>query len=180
MNCPIFRLIQQSFSRTRCWMKNWHNRLTFYTSQAKENHMLQVPIMSQLSRFERELPVLRGQLLSSWSFLKSPVLRWFWLECQIFMNFSSRSQFLQVRCQRDVKILAANNEIRRVCCSCRLILCTPLFRLVGEGKGGGEVEPPIKLSKRGGLTGPQLWEGVAGKEGGNFFQGVVAIFTRER
>ena len=36
---------------------------------------------------------------------------------------------------------------------------------------GGRVEPPTKFSKRGGLTGPQLLEGVAGKEGGEFFQG---------
>ena len=41
---------------------------------------------------------------------------------------------------------------------------------------GGRVEPPTKFSKRGGLTGPQLLEGVAGKEGGDFFRG-VAIFT---
>ena len=34
------------------------------------------------------------------------------------------------------------------------------------------VEPPTKLSKRGqDLTGPQLLEGVAGKEGDDFFQG---------
>ena len=35
------------------------------------------------------------------------------------------------------------------------------------------VEPPTKFSKRGGgaLTGPQLLEGVAGKEGDDFFQG---------
>ena len=37
--------------------------------------------------------------------------------------------------------------------------------------GGGGVETPTKFSKRGGLTGPQLLEGVAGKEGGDFFQG---------
>ena len=41
---------------------------------------------------------------------------------------------------------------------------------------GGRVEPPTKFSKRGGLTGPQLLEGVAGKEGVTFFRG-VAIFT---
>ena len=35
----------------------------------------------------------------------------------------------------------------------------------------GRVEPPTKYSKRMGLTGPQLLEGVAGKEGGDFFQG---------
>ena len=30
---------------------------------------------------------------------------------------------------------------------------------------------PSQFSKRGGLTGPQFLEGVAGKEGGDFFQG---------
>ena len=37
-------------------------------------------------------------------------------------------------------------------------------------KGGRGLEPPTKFSKRGVLTGPQLLEGVAGKEGGDFFQ----------
>ena len=36
--------------------------------------------------------------------------------------------------------------------------------------GGGGVKPPTKFSKRGGLTGPQLLEGVAGKEGVTFFR----------
>ena len=49
------------------------------------------------------------------------------------------------------------------------ILCTPFLL-------GGGVEPPTKLSKRGGLTGPQLLEGVAEREGVTFFSG-VAIFT---
>ena len=40
------------------------------------------------------------------------------------------------------------------------------------GGGGGGVEPPSKFSERGVFTGPQLLEGVAGKEGGLF-----AIFT---
>ena len=45
----------------------------------------------------------------------------------------------------------------------------------GGGRGG--VEPPTKFKKKGGsLTGPQLLEGVAGKEGMTFFRG-VAIFT---
>ena len=38
----------------------------------------------------------------------------------------------------------------------------------------GGVEPPTKFSKKkggGGLTGPQLLEGVPGKEEGDFFQG---------
>ena len=47
-------------------------------------------------------------------------------------------------------------------------------------KGGGGAEPPTKFSKRGGgLTGPQLLEGVAGKKGGDFFQEGVAIFTQK-
>ena len=41
----------------------------------------------------------------------------------------------------------------------------------------GRVVPPTKFSKRKDLTGPQLLEGVAGKEGGDFFQGGVAILT---
>ena len=40
----------------------------------------------------------------------------------------------------------------------------------------GEFELPTKFSKRVGLTGPQLLEGVAGKEGVTFFRG-AAIFT---
>ena len=42
--------------------------------------------------------------------------------------------------------------------------------------GGRGVEPPTKFSNRGGgsLTGPQVLEGVAGKEGGE-----VAIFTQK-
>ena len=41
------------------------------------------------------------------------------------------------------------------------------------------LEPPTKFSKRGGgLTGPQLLEGVAGEEGADLFKGGgVAIFT---
>ena len=35
--------------------------------------------------------------------------------------------------------------------------------------GGGRVEPPTKFSKRGGLIGPQLLQGVAGKEGVTIF-----------
>ena len=44
-------------------------------------------------------------------------------------------------------------------------MCTP------PPLSAGGVEPPTKFSKRGGLTGPQLLQGVAGK-GGDFFQGV--------
>ena len=35
--------------------------------------------MFQLSHFEREAPVFRGQLQSSYLLLKSPVLKWSWL-----------------------------------------------------------------------------------------------------
>ena len=48
-----------------------------------------------------------------------------------------------------------------------------------EGRGGVVVALPTKFSKRGGLTGPQLLEGVAGKEGVTFFRG-VAIFTQQK
>ena len=48
----------------------------------------------------------------------------------------------------------------------------PLPTLLHVGEGGGGVEPPSKFSERGVFTGPQLLEGVAGKEGGLF-----AIFT---
>ena len=33
-----------------------------------------------------------------------------------------------------------------------------------------QIEPPTKFSKRGGSTGPQLLEGVAGKDGGDRFR----------
>ena len=45
------------------------------------------------------------------------------------------------------------------------------------GGGGGGVEPPTKFSERWFLTEPQLLQGVARKEGGNFFQGGVEIVT---
>ena len=42
------------------------------------------------------------------------------------------------------------------------------------------VEPPMKFSKMGGLTGPQLFEGVAGKEGDDFFQGGGLQFLHKK
>ena len=42
--------------------------------------------------------------------------------------------------------------------------------------GGGALSQP-NLKKGGSLTGPQLLEEVAGKEGGDFFQGWGAIVT---
>ena len=54
----------------------------------------------------------------------------------------------------------------------RSIVCTlPPFLL-------GGVTPPTKYSKRGGLTGPQ--RGVAGKEGGNFFQGRLQFYKKKK
>ena len=47
-----------------------------------------------------------------------------------------------------------------------------------EGGGGGGVEPPTKFSKRGGLTGPQLLQGITEKEGGDFFQKVGCNFHK--
>ena len=42
----------------------------------------------------------------------------------------------------------------------------------------GRAEPPTKFSERGALTGPQILEGVAEKEGVTFFRGGgIAIFT---
>ena len=38
-------------------------------------------------------------------------------------------------------------------------------------RGGGRGWDSNQVFKKGGLTGPQLLEGVAGKEGGDFFQG---------
>ena len=48
-------------------------------------------ICQALYRFEK----IARQLLFSYFFLKSPVLRWYWLKCQIFMNFSSHLHFLK-------------------------------------------------------------------------------------
>ena len=50
--------------------------------------------------------------------------------------------------------------------------------LLGEEEGGGG-EPPTKFSKRGGLTGPQLWEGVAGKKGGHFSHGGCNFYKKK-
>ena len=50
----------------------------------------------------------------------------------------------------------------------KFIVCTPH----SAGRGGGLSLLPNfqKVGGGGGLTRPQLGEGVAGKEGGNFFQ----------
>ena len=54
-------------------------------------------------------------------------------------------------------------------------MCTPPL---SAGGGGGQLNLLPNFQKGGGLTGPQLWDGVAGKEGVTFFRG-VAIFTKE-
>ena len=54
------------------------------------------------------------------------------------------------------------------------MVCTPI--LSSRGRGGG-VKPPIKCSKRGGLTEPQFLEGSCWEQGGGLFQWGVAIFT---
>ena len=50
-------------------------------------------------------------------------------------------------------------------------LCAPTPFCWGRGRGG--VEPPTKFSIRGGgnLTEPQLFEGIAGKDGDPFIDG---------
>ena len=48
-------------------------------------------------------------------------------------------------------------------------VCTPHLFLQGEGGRGLNLQP--NLQKRGGLTGPQFLDGVAGKEGVTFFRG---------
>ena len=57
------------------------------------------------------------------------------------------------------------------------ISSTPGVHLVGDPHSvhppplsAGGIEPPLKFSKRQGLTGPQLLDGVARKEGCDFFQ----------
>ena len=47
------------------------------------------------------------------------------------------------------------------------------FKIVYYGKSS-------IFSKTGGLTGPQLWEGVAGKEEGNFFQGGLQFLQKNK
>ena len=52
------------------------------------------------------------------------------------------------------------------------IVCTPLFF---SGRG---VEPATKFSKRGGSTGSQFLEGVAGKEQVTFFMGLQFLHKK--
>ena len=55
-------------------------------------------------------------------------------------------------CNQIEKLTESLNQVT-------IVYTPPLFFFAGG------VEPPIKFSDSGGLTGPQLWEGVAGKEG---------------
>ena len=77
------------------WFEDYQLPTITYGSNSFSSSLLH---MFQLSRFEWEAPVLRG-LLQTCSSLKSLVLRWSWLKYWIFMNFSSRSHFLQTQCE---------------------------------------------------------------------------------
>ena len=58
-------------------------------------------------------------------------------------------------------------------CQTEIVVCTPLPLLQGR------LEPPTKFSKRGGLTGSQFSEGVAGKEGVTFSGGGVQCLHKK-
>ena len=77
------------------WFEDYQLPTIAYGSNSFSSSLLH---MFQLSHFEWEAPVLRG-LLQTCSSLKSLVLRWSWLKYWIFMNFSSRSHFLQTQCE---------------------------------------------------------------------------------
>ena len=78
------------------WFEDYKLPTIAYGSNSFSSSLLH---MFQLSCFEQEAPILRGQLLHSSSFLKYSVLRWTWLKYWTFMNFSSRLHFLQTRCE---------------------------------------------------------------------------------
>ena len=69
--------------------------------------------MFQLSRFEQVAPVLRGEFLPSCFFLKSPVLRWSWVECQILFILQVSLTFYKL----TVKTLAVSKLGGCRCCS---------------------------------------------------------------
>ena len=56
-----------------------------------------------------------------------------------------------------------------------VIVCTPPPFCRGR-----RVEPPIKFSKKGGLTGPQPLEGSCWERGGDFFQGEWLEFSHKK
>ena len=48
----------------------------------------------------------------------------------------------------------------------------------GDGGGGGEVEPPIKFSKRRGLDRTSILEGGCWERGGDLFQGGCNFYVK--
>ena len=46
--------------------------------------------------------------------------------------------------------------------------------------GGLKLQPNFRKGGGGGLTGPQLLEGIAGKERGEFFQGEELLFSQKK
>ena len=77
----------------------------------------------------------------------------FWVSGFSFWNIAKKGDIQNVR----------SLEIPKFC-----IVCNPPPPFF---QGEEEVEPPTKFSKGAGLTGSQLLEGIAGKEGGDLFQG---------
>ena len=51
---------------------------------------------------------------------------------------------------------------------------------LSTGGGWRGVELPTKFSKRGALTEPQFWEGVAGKEVGDLLQGSWNFYIKNK
>ena len=106
---PVFlRMSPKSgFHRT----SNGHKENTQYKQRKDKSNVFMH--MFQLSRFEPEASVLKGQITSSRFFLKSLVLR--------YLDFSVRYlQIFQVDhtfCKPELKILAICNKIRCVRCS---------------------------------------------------------------
>ena len=96
-------------------------------------------------------------------------------------SFSSPLGGKTVRKQYVAQVSLASEPISHSVRLKSIIVCTPSPFLM-RGREGGGVEPPTKFSKkkgRGCLTGPQLLEGVAGKEGGVTFREGVGIFTQK-
>ena len=82
----------------------------------------------------------------------------YWSEIYICISWCSKSCGVQVK-----KCLAPP-------------LCASPLALLSAGGGGTSYQ----IFKKGGLTGPKLWEGVAGKEGGNFFHGGLPFLQKSK
>ena len=54
------------------------------------------------------------------------------------------------------------------------------FTLCSPSLSAGEVEPPTIFSESGGVTGIHFLEGVAGKEGGDLFQGDCNFWIKSK